>query len=280
MPSVLVIDDDLDIANLFAMVLGLAGYQYDIACSARDALSKLATSTPDLILLDMSLDTELGGQDILYQVRSNPRLKNSQVVVITGHPAMLEPVTDLADLTLLKPIDIEQLKMIALRLKTQARPAKPEYFRDPATGMYNQDFFLSRLELAIERTRRRPDFIFAITVFTMNLNLPSESPFDPAIFEKVLRDAANSLLQNLRPADTIARLSYYKFATLHEELRDPAEIKIICNRIRTVLTPPFRVNERHFSLLYHIGQATSKDDYETMEDMLELAERDLERSLV
>ena len=103
MQNALVIDDDVDIANLFGMVLGLVGYDFEIANSARDALSMLATSTPDLILLDMALDTELGGQDILHQVRSNPRLKNTQVIAITGHPAMLEPVNDLVDLTMLKP---------------------------------------------------------------------------------------------------------------------------------------------------------------------------------
>jgi diguanylate cyclase (GGDEF)-like protein len=279
MQSVLVIDDDVDIANLFGMVLGLVGYEFEIANSAREALARLATSTPDLILLDMALDTELGGQDILYQVRSNPRLKNTQVIVITGHPSMLEPVTNLADLTMLKPIDIEQLKAIATRLKTNAQPAKREYFRDPVTGMYNQDFFFSRLELAIERARRRPDFIFAVIVFTISLDLPADAPFDPAIFDRILREAASSLLQNLRPTDTAARLSYYKFATLHEELRNPADVKIICNRIRTILTPSFRINDRKISLLFHIGQATSKDNYKTAEDLLIIAEQDMEGTL-
>jgi Amt family ammonium transporter len=199
--------------------------------------------------------------------------------VITGHPSMLEPVTNLADLTMLKPIDVEQLKAIAARLKSEAQPVKPEYFRDPVTGMYNQDFFFSRLELAIERARRRPDFSFAISVFTIGLKLPADAPFDPAIFNKILRQAASGLLQNLRPTDTAARLSYYKFATLHEELRDPSDVKIICNRIRTILTPAFRVNERQISLLFHIGQATSKDDYQTAEDLLTLAERNMEDTL-
>jgi diguanylate cyclase (GGDEF)-like protein len=279
MQSVLIIDDDVDIANLFGMVLGLVGYESVIANSAKQALSRLATSTPDLILLDMALDTELGGQDILYQVRSNPRLKETQVIVITGNPSMVEPIANLADLTMLKPIDVEQLKAIATRLKSNAQPAKREYFRDPVTGMYNQDFFFSRLELAIERARRRPDFIFAISVFTISLNLPANAPFDPAIFDKILREAASAILQNLRPTDTVARLSYYKFATLNEELKDPADVRIICNRIRTILTPPFRINDRKISLLFHIGQATSREKYETAEDLLILAEQEMEGSL-
>jgi len=279
MQSVLVIDDDIDIANLFGMVLGLAGYKFEVAYSAGEALSKLATSTPDLILLDMALDTELGGQDILYQVRSNLRLKSTQLIEITGYPSMLEPITNRADLNMLQPIDVDQLKTIATRLKSNSQLAKREYFHDPVTGMYNQDFFFSRLELAIERAKRRPDFIFAISVFTINLNLPAAAPFDPAMFDMILRQAASGLLQNFRPTDTAARLSYYKFATLHEELKDPSDIKIICNRIRTILTPPFRVFDHKISLLFHIGQATSKDDYKTAEDLLVVAERDMESTL-
>ncbi len=279
MQSVLVIDDDVDIANLFGMVLGLVGYEFEVVYSARDAFSKLASSTPDLILLDLALDTELGGQDILYQLRSNPRLKNTQIIEITGQPLLLEPLTNRADLTLLKPINVEQLMAIATRLKSNTQLAKRGYFHDPVTGMYNQDFFFSRLELAIERAKRRPDFIFAISVFTINLNLPAAAPFDPAMFDMILRQAASGLLQNFRPTDTAARLSYYKFATLHEELKDPSDVKIICNRIRTILTPSFRVFDQKVSLLFHIGQATSKDNYKTAEDLLVVAERYMESTL-
>jgi len=279
MQSVLVIDDDVDIANLFGMVLGLVGYEFEVVYSTRDALSKLASSTPDLILLDLALDTELGGQDILHQLRSNPRLKNTQIIEITGQPLLLEPITNRADLTLLKPINVEQLMAIATRLKSDTQLAKRGYFHDPVTGMYNQDFFFSRLELAIERAKRRPDFIFAISVFTINLNLPAAAPFDPAMFDMILRQAASGLLQNFRPTDTAARLSYYKFSTLHEELKDPSDVKIICNRIRTILTPPFRVFDQKVSLLFHIGQATSKDNYKTAEDLLVVAERDMESTL-
>jgi diguanylate cyclase (GGDEF)-like protein len=279
MPTVLVIDDDADIANLFGMVFGLAGFECEVAHSAREALSRLAIRAPDLILLDMALETESGGQDVLYQVRSNPRLKNSQVVVINGDPSIGKPVSDLADIALLKPVHVEQLEMIATRLKTKVQTAKPEYFHDPVTGMYNKEFFNSRLELAIQRARRRPDFIFAIIIIVLTLDQPVEQPFDPAIFDKILREAADSLVHNMRPTDTAARLSYYKFATLHEELRDPTDVKIISNRIRSILTPSFRLNDRQVKLLFHIGQATNRDDYKTMEDLYKIAERDLERTI-
>jgi hypothetical protein len=45
------------------------------------------------------------------------------------------------------------------------------------------------------------------------------------------------------------------------------------------LTPSFRVFDHKISLLFHIGQATSKDHYKTAEDLLIVAERYMEGTL-
>ena len=91
---VLIIDDDKDIAHLFQMVLNMVGFDCDVVHSAREGLSRLSLSIPDIILLDLRLGLEIGGEDILYQIRSNPRFKNTRVVVITGYPTLAEPIAD------------------------------------------------------------------------------------------------------------------------------------------------------------------------------------------
>lgn len=275
-PKALVVDDDVDIANLFGMVLNLVGYECDITTSAREGLSRLAIYSPDLVLLDMQLDTALGGQDILYQIRANPRLSDTRVIVITGHPSMVEPVASLVDFTLIKPIDIDKLKAILSGLKKSEPAAKPNYFCDPVTGMYNQDFFYTRLGHAFERAKRRPDFIFGVCLVLVNPDQSFSKNLDePIVFNAVLREATQSLVQNVRPTDTVARLSHFKFATLHEELKKPEDIEVIINRIRTILTPPYRVENRSYTLSFRIGKATSKERYEKAEDLLVLAENNI-----
>jgi PleD family two-component response regulator len=273
----LVIDDDVDIANLFGMILNLAGYDCDIANSARDGLSRLAIYNPDLVLLDMQLDTTLGGQDILYQIRANPRLSNTRVIVVTGYPSMAEPIASQVDFTLIKPIDIDKLKAVLSKLKSSAPVAKPNYFCDPVTGMYNQDFFYTRLEHAVQRAKRRTDFIFAVCLVLVNPEQTVSKNLDePIIFNTILREATQSLVHNLRPTDTVARLSHFKFATLTEELKSPKDVDIIANRIRTILTPPFRVENRNYALSFKIGKATSADFYEKADEILTLAERNIQ----
>ena len=73
----LIIDDDKDIAAWYRTVLTLMGFEVETALSARQALACLATSVPNLMLLDLRLGQEIGGEDILYQIRSNSRFDHT-----------------------------------------------------------------------------------------------------------------------------------------------------------------------------------------------------------
>ncbi|MCZ7552754.1 MAG: response regulator [Anaerolineales bacterium] len=141
--QVLIIDDDKDTANFFRLVLELVGFECEIVNSAKHALARLAASQPDLILLDMRLGLEIGGEDILYQIRSNPRLDRTRVIIITAYPTMAEPVSNLADLILLKPVDVEQLRTLTSRLMLRNTGTKRIEFRDPVTDLYNREFFVT-----------------------------------------------------------------------------------------------------------------------------------------
>jgi PleD family two-component response regulator len=276
-PTALIIDDDVDISNLFNMVLNLVGYECETANSAKEGLGKLAVYTPGLVLLDMQLDTALGGQDILYQIRSNPRLKDTRVIVVTGHPSMITPVTHLADYCLTKPIDLDRFKKVLDDLKTCQPAPRQSYFCDPVTGMYNAEFYISRLELATERAKRRLGFIFAVCIIQVGVRHASkDEPVDREVFNMVLSDATQSLVHSLRPTDTVARLSNSKLATLHEELENPENIKVIIRRIQTILMPPFDVDGQKYILTSQIGKATNKDLYQQAGDLIALAEHDLE----
>ncbi|MBN1148714.1 MAG: response regulator, partial [Anaerolineales bacterium] len=193
--AALIIDDDTEIANLLAVVLDMVGYECEITHSVKEALSSLAVSNPDLVLLDLRLGSAIGGEDILYQIRANPRLKDTQVIVITGHPSRAKKIAPLVDFILPKPIDIKQLKSIISGLDSSEPASKRDYFCDPVTGLYNKDFYYSRLEHAIERAKRRPDFIFAVCVINVRLGRFADSaPVEPTVFDTVLRDATQSLI--------------------------------------------------------------------------------------
>jgi PleD family two-component response regulator len=218
----LIIEDDKDTAGLFKTVLELVGFECEVILTAKGALDRLAVSAPDVILLDIRLGVEISGEDILYQIRSNPRFDKTRVVVITAYPRLAEPITNLADLILVKPIEISQLKNLMQRLGSLDYISKFPVYRDPVTELFNEEFFLTRLELAFERAKRRRDFHFGIIAIDFRLD---------------------RLKSSIRPTDTVARLSGLKFVTLHEDLNKPEEIQLIVKRLNEKLSGPYEIND-------------------------------------
>jgi diguanylate cyclase (GGDEF)-like protein len=272
---VLIIDDDKDIANLFHMVLSMVGFDCDIVNSAKAGLSKLSVSEPDIVLLDLRLGLEIGGEDILYQIRSNPRLRHTKVIVITGYPALAEPISDLTDLILIKPIEVDQLKTLIQRLATTDQQPRQVYFRDPATGLYNQEFYFTRLEHAFQRTRRRPDFIYAAVVFTIDFRPQAADSNWSRVMDNIFREVGWRLVKNFRPTDTVARFSNNKFATLHEDLKQPQDVVVITDRMQIELMRPYQVDKKTFWPELAIGAAVHQPNYMTPREILDAAERSL-----
>ncbi|MGQ9683043.1 MAG: ATP-binding protein [Anaerolineae bacterium] len=81
---VLIVDDDVQMAELLArMVRALPGYEADVACGGAEGWSLLQEKRPDLLLLDLGMET-LDGLDLLQLLRAHEILKNTPVAIITG----------------------------------------------------------------------------------------------------------------------------------------------------------------------------------------------------
>jgi diguanylate cyclase (GGDEF)-like protein len=272
---VLIIDDDKDIAGFFSTVLSLLGHECEVVLSAREALIRLSSSVPDLILLDMRLGSEVGGDDILYQIRSNPRFDATRVVVITAYPMVAEMVTKLADLILIKPVEVEQLKTLIGNMEGYQVGPKRSPFRDPVTQLFNRDYFITRLELAFDRVRRRPDFLFAVVIIDVELEGVGEDAPDSEIRVHTLREISERLRCHLRPMDATAKFTGWRFATLHEELKRPEDLEIIKSRIFDNLSAPIQFNDSAYQATIHLGAALFNKLYKLPVEILKAAEKEL-----
>jgi PleD family two-component response regulator len=250
--QVLIIEDDRDTAGFFKTVLELVGFECEIILSAKEALSRLSVCAPDLILLDIRLGIEISGEDILYQIRSNPRFDKTRVVVITAYPRLAEPITNLADLVLVKPVEIDQLKNLMQRLGTLDYKSKLQIYRDPVTDLFNEEFFMTRLELAFERAKRRADFYFGVIAIYFELEAGEGAEVSPDATLAILREIAGRLKKFVRPSDAVARLAGWKFATLHEDLHDPEEIQFIVKRLNEKLSHPFEVDDQTYAVKFEL----------------------------
>ncbi len=160
-PFAMIIEDDRDTVALFRHVLDFAGYKTEIILRGDKAIDRLKIAMPDIILLDLNLPG-VSGMEVLDFIQAEERLSETHVVVITGHPELALGMSSQTDLVLLKPVSVDQLANLVLRLRPVDPDAPIEQPRDALTGLYSRSFFLSRLGYSIERARQLNGSIFGI----------------------------------------------------------------------------------------------------------------------
>jgi signal transduction histidine kinase/DNA-binding LacI/PurR family transcriptional regulator/DNA-binding response OmpR family regulator len=81
---ILIVDDDPEARDLHARIVSQAGYVPIVVGSGAEALSVIARTPPDLVLLDLAMP-EMDGFELLEAMRATPAGRDIQVVVLTGH---------------------------------------------------------------------------------------------------------------------------------------------------------------------------------------------------
>ncbi|HJZ88111.1 MAG TPA: response regulator [Polyangia bacterium] len=105
---VLVVDDDFDIRAMIAQILELEGFEVISAPSGQAALERLrdGAAIPRVILLDLMMP-HMDGWEFRSRQLADPRLAAIPVVVLSGHPAVLEKALELgAAGALKKPVQL------------------------------------------------------------------------------------------------------------------------------------------------------------------------------
>ena len=121
--KVLVVDDTPHNVKLLADLLGVKGYGVATATNGEEALEKIESESPDLVLLDIMMPG-LSGYDVCRRLRADPRTALLPVVLVTSLDAQLERIKGIeagADDFLGKPINQPELfarVRSLLRIKT------------------------------------------------------------------------------------------------------------------------------------------------------------------
>jgi len=82
--KILVVDDDPDIVDASKVILESAGYEVDSAANGTEALEKVRSGGPDLVLLDIMMDRETEGFHVSYELKEDERTKDIPIVVLTA----------------------------------------------------------------------------------------------------------------------------------------------------------------------------------------------------
>jgi excisionase family DNA binding protein len=109
-PTVLVVDDDENLQNLFKVFLRKIGFSRVVVGTVKEALAAIEKQKFDLIFLDLKLPD--GPADDVYDAAKEQQ-PDCPIVIITGYPdsAMLDRILARGPITVLKkPLKVEQLR--------------------------------------------------------------------------------------------------------------------------------------------------------------------------
>ena len=129
MDKVLIVEDDAAISDLIKLNLDLAGYDSRQAFDGNAALGVLATFSPNLVLLDISLP-DMEGFDLMSQLKS----KELPVIFLTARSGLSDKVKGLkmgADDYIVKPFEaMELLARIEAVLRRYGNKSEITRFED------------------------------------------------------------------------------------------------------------------------------------------------------
>lgn len=82
--NILIVDDDVDFVEATTLVLEKSGYHVDTCTSAETCLEKLKTKAPDLIIMDVMMETDHSGFDLCREIKRNQHTKDIPVLMLTA----------------------------------------------------------------------------------------------------------------------------------------------------------------------------------------------------
>jgi CheY-like chemotaxis protein len=84
LPSVLVVDDSRDSANILSSLFGAHGYEVHVAYDWAIALETAKAHLPDIIFLDLGMP-EMDGIHLALLFREDEQLKDKLLIAVTGY---------------------------------------------------------------------------------------------------------------------------------------------------------------------------------------------------
>jgi PAS domain S-box-containing protein len=112
--KILVVDDNVDAAEMLSMFLEATGYEVVVEHAAKQALERSALELPDVCLLDIGLP-EMDGNELAQRLRAQPETAKSVLIAVTGYGQEQDRKQTRAagfDHHLVKPVDVQKLSSL------------------------------------------------------------------------------------------------------------------------------------------------------------------------
>ncbi|MGF1493413.1 MAG: putative bifunctional diguanylate cyclase/phosphodiesterase [Microcoleaceae cyanobacterium] len=149
---------------------------------------------------------------------------------------------------------------------------------DDLTGLPNRNLLVQRLELAVGRMKRHPEFLFSVLFIDLDRFKAINDSLGHLVGDQLLQQVARELQQIIRTTDLVARMGGDEFVILLEELQDVHEVTSIAQRVLHTLESPFLIQGHQVCISASIGIMLGAKSYSNSSEILRDADIALYRA--
>lgn len=149
-PIILIVEDDLDIAEMLDAYFRVQGYEVLTASAGEEAINQCATKLADLVILDIRLP-DIDGFEVARRLRTQRRTKDVPIIFLTERRNRGDRMYGLelgADDYITKPFDIQELR---LRVRNALRRVSSGTLINPVTNLPEGTLVDERLTECLQR---------------------------------------------------------------------------------------------------------------------------------
>jgi diguanylate cyclase (GGDEF)-like protein len=287
-PLVLIANDQEWSARSLESILAPNGYSVVRAYTGQQALERVRTTRPDIIILDAQMP-DLHGFEVCRLLRADSRFSPTTPIIITtsgpsGRTQRLEAYRAGAWEFLGQPVDGEALllKLTTFLVgKREVDTLREESLLDASTGLYNMRGLARRAhEIGADAFRRRDPL--ACVVFAPEAEGESAEGADEES-QRIAEQVGQLLKRVGRSSDAIGRLGDSEFAVIAPATGNEGVLRLVRRLGSSIESAPVPVRGGQRSLRVQAGYCAVPDFAESPVDAVELllrattALRDLKR---
>lgn len=224
-PKILIIEDDLDVAEMLNAYFRVQGYEVFTVNWGEDGVRSAQTVHPDLVILDIRLP-DIDGYEVARRLRGDRRTQDIPIIFLTEKRERADRLQGLelgADDYITKPFDVQELR---LRVRNALKRMSQGSLTNPVSGLPEGPLVDEHLTEAM-----KSNSLGLLVVSLENMDAFREAYGFVAsddvlravsvMITNTLREASNAddFLGHMTPAEFVLIVPPGNLTALHERLR-------------------------------------------------------------
>ncbi|WP_012020090.1 diguanylate cyclase domain-containing protein [Ectopseudomonas hydrolytica] len=229
---VLIVDDDLDLASRYSLVLRGAGMLVEVLRDPAQIFEHLRDFNPEVMLLDVNMP-DCTGPELAQIIRCNDDWLRIPIIYLSAETDIAKQMSALikaGDDFVTKPISDNALVAAVFSRAQRARLLSDALSRDSLTGLLKHGDIKEQVAIELERALRSGARASVVMLDIDHFKRVNDE-HGHAAGDNVIRALANLLRQRLRRVDSLGRYGGEEFLAVLPDCT-PQQARMILDEIR------------------------------------------------